>query len=858
MGRNSRFAVGRDWGKPAGKKRCRRALRIVGGSGAAVLVIALAALPAQAARIGPAALAAPGQAVTAGLNQSGLAPLDVVVLADESGSETAQKVADEKQTVGTIVATMLNPGSRVTVIGFGGVNHVVPNQNPVDVVCQPTIAGGSANLDYLSSCVGGLHRRTENEGDDTDYAAALAEAMNYLSPASTATPRPPSGAIKVILMMTDGAVDVSRNTQQYGTNWRLGEQTAINQQLAAATTAGVQLWPLGFGTNIGTGLSEPQALQYLNTMAAHAAPAVCDTKHVRNQPHATWVNNPDNAINALGQLYADAACLGTGTSTGTVAGGQPRTLSVTIPAIASSAAISVDRVNPAIAVTFTAPDGTRWTDASAIIGANSSSSIEVLRLADITSGEVGPWRVTLTAPPGMASQLVSATVFWQGAVRAIITATPSVNPGQQVAVKLTVLGPNGPITDPSTLKDLLVGVTASGQGLAGLVGIPVAPIGGADGAGTYSGSYTAPGQPTTLTITGTAAGYGLYTTQIPATVAVGLASKGFNATPHFSGATSVQAGGTISGSVDFTNTTGAARSVLLKLTASGANATISPGTAISVPSVSSGSPRSVPFTVTVGKSSPAGTAGLVVQAVDASSGAGYTTATDVITVTKPPGFVAKYKWYGLAIILLIIALIAGWWWRRQVIRDRKNVRGLVAILRRDGRPVGKELGAEEGYSEVFPFIIREEASPAARLDHPPRGATMGVYQVRRGTRGMVRLTAPAGLRPYEIEVGGSGQTLGNGLELAFRDSRHPDWTASGDPSGYGQAQGYPVTPGGSPASAEDWAGSPGPADNWAGSGAGTAAAPTWAPPGPPSPASDPGSAPTMPVQPPVPPKDPWL
>ena len=146
-----------------------------------------------------------------------MAALDVVVLVDESGSETPAKVADEKQTVGTIVQSMLNPGSRVTVVGFGGVNHVAPNQTPVDVVCQPTIASGTQNLSYLASCVSKLHRRTEQEGDDTDYAAALGQAMSYLSPNSTSAPASPSGAIKVILMMTDGAVDVHRDTQQYGT-----------------------------------------------------------------------------------------------------------------------------------------------------------------------------------------------------------------------------------------------------------------------------------------------------------------------------------------------------------------------------------------------------------------------------------------------------------------------------------------------------------------------------------------------------------------------------------------------------------------------------------------------------------------
>src|SRR5262249_21542153 len=161
----------------------------------------------------------------------------------------------------------------------------VPNQNPVDVVCQPTIASGPQNLSYLASCVNKLHRRSGQEGDDTDYAAALGQAMNYLNPNSSGTPPSPSGAIKVILMMTDGAVDVHRNTQQYGSNWMEGEQAAVNQQLAAAKADGVQVWPLGFGTDVGTGITEAQALTYLNQVAANGAPAVCDKRHVANQPH---------------------------------------------------------------------------------------------------------------------------------------------------------------------------------------------------------------------------------------------------------------------------------------------------------------------------------------------------------------------------------------------------------------------------------------------------------------------------------------------------------------------------------------------------------------------------------------------
>src|SRR5579859_3371226 len=276
-------------GRADHNKRMTVRMRVILTTLAIALFGLVAGLPTQAAEAGPVARAA-------GPTQAAVALLDVVMLVDESGSETPQKVAQEKATAGTIVQSMLNPLSRVTVIGFGGVNGVAPNQNPVTVVCQPTITGGQQSLSYLATCVNGLHRRSEAEGDDTDYAAALTEAMNYLSPSSTATPPSPAGAIKVILMMTDGAVDVHRDTLQYGSDWQLGEQQAINQQLKLAKQDGVQVWPLGFGTDFGTGITRAQALAYLDNMAANGAPAVCDKKLTANQPHATWVNNIDNAL----------------------------------------------------------------------------------------------------------------------------------------------------------------------------------------------------------------------------------------------------------------------------------------------------------------------------------------------------------------------------------------------------------------------------------------------------------------------------------------------------------------------------------------------------------------------------------
>jgi hypothetical protein len=828
---------------------------------ATLLAAVPVAVPSLAAAPVKAASGTPGGSATAGTGRVKLALLDVVVLVDESGSETPQKVADEKTTVGTIVPSLLNQASRVTVIGFGGVNHLAPSQVPTDVACVPTVASGQANLAYLSSCASKLHHRTEAEGDDTDYAAALGQAVSYLSPSNTATPPSPNGAIKVILMMTDGAADVHRDAQQYGSDWQLGEQTAINEQLSLARQYGVQVWPLGFGADIGSGLTQGQALANLNALARNGAPAVCDQKHTANQPHATWVNDPGDAITALDQLYADAACVGTQTVQGPASSGQ---LAVSIPQIASAAAISVARGDPSVRVSFEAPGSQTWTDASAISGQD--SPVEVLHLYNVSQADVGTWKIHLTAPPSLASQLVRATVFWQGGVRALITANPSsAKLGQQISVALDVLGPGGPITDPSTLKSLLVGITATGNGVQGAVNVPVTGVAGQPG--HYTGTFTAPNQATTLTFTGTAAGYGLYTTQVPATVAVGTQTQGFTATPGFSGNTSVPAGGTVTGQVVFTNQTGSAKQVRLALSVSGASASLtSPAGTVTVPP---GSPPSVPFTVTVDKNSPTGVALFQVQAVDPANGQVYNTAVQDFTVTKPPGFIAQHLWEILGLIALIILAILVWLAMWKVSRDRRDVRHLVAVLRRGGIPAGRDLEPEGNWAEVLPFIIRDEAS-APRLDHPPRGQSAGIYQVRRASRGMVRLTTPTGLRPYDIEVGGPGLRMDNGLELSFRDTRHPEWVGSGkdlvSTSADWNSSGAP----GPASSPDNWGGSGnwGGAADWSGSGMPTitTAPPTVPQPQPsvpqPQPDLDLGTTPTKPISPaapsPTPPQDPWL
>src|SRR5262249_27375505 len=159
-------------------------------------------------------------------------------------------------------------------------------------------------------------------------------------------------------------------------------------------------------------------------------------------------------------------------------------------------------------------------------------------------------------------------VFWQGAVRAIMSADPSqAKLGQPIRVTLSLLGPEGPITDPGTLKSLLVGVVATGDGLPGPTRVSVSNAGESAGSATgvadYKGTFQAPKQAGTLTFTGTAAGYGLYATQFPASVTVSNGLPAFTVTPQFPVVSSVQSGNSITGQLIATNKTGSSRQVRL-------------------------------------------------------------------------------------------------------------------------------------------------------------------------------------------------------------------------------------------------------------------------------------------------------
>jgi hypothetical protein len=704
----------------------------------------------------PAAIAATEGVGSGG---SGAQPIttDIVVLVDESGSQTPYSVRQEAEAAEAIAQGGLNSASRVTVVGFGS-NNGLPGQQAATQVCRPTAIGSAPARQYLATCVAALHRRTFAQGWDTDFAAAMAQAMSYFSGP------PPKGVARAIFLETDGVLDVHASPQ-YGSvaaDRDAQAQQDLGQELAAASTAGVQVWPLGFG---------PQAsLTKLAAFASGGYQQGC----VRPRPQL--VSDPAEVVQSLAKLFASASCEGQSPfEEGSVGGGTKQvTLSVPIPPIATDGTITVDKGSPAVAVTYTDPDGHLVSpgsyNGSQVILSGTGTVTESLH---VTNPVTGTWKVTLKAPPGLARQLVSATALWQGAVRAsVFPEPPSVTTGQHMVIKLSLLTRKGAITNGAALHGMSFSVVATGDGLAAPVTIPLNDNGaGADataGDGSFTGTFTAPHTPGALTFTGQVRGYGLYPTEIPATVQVSSVRALVEGSVSFPAtAGNVYPGATVHGTLTAVNRTGAARRVRLILGTPPATraAIVSPRGAFSLPSGNS----VTHFTIVLARNSALGGTSLSVRLADSAQPAQVYGAGQLnITVANPPGPWQKYKWIILGAAALVLALITLLLVRRAARRARIAVHGLRASLSRDGEPVGVEVRAPRKWSPEFRFVIRDPAGQYPRLDNPQSGDHP--YVARRAQDGRVTVRTPDGEK-HQILLGSQGEALDNGLVLAFHDSR---------------------------------------------------------------------------------------
>ena len=211
------------------------------------------------------------------------------------------------------------------------------------------------------------------------------------------------------------------------------------------------------------------------------------------------------------------------------------------------------------------------------------------------------------------------------------------------------------------------------------------------------------------------------------------------------------------------------------LSTSDATATItSPAAPITVPS---GSPPSVPFTITFGKDSPTGSAWLEVKAVDAANpGLVYSDATLNVTVTKPPGFLAKYLWEIIGILaLIILVILALLLAARGPPQDRVTCaawsRSSGATASRWARNLRRRAS---GPRRSASSSATRTADRPARL--PAAGADLRIYQVRRAGHGEVRLIDACGPQPYDVESSaGPGEVMERHDGLGHWTCRRGTW-----------------------------------------------------------------------------------
>lgn len=698
-------------------------------------------------------------------------PLNMVILVDESASESPADVSNEARAASTIAQSLLSPDSRVSIVGFAGPDPQAPMADPTTIVCPPTVTSGTGNLESLARCVSGLKPRTITQGWNTDYFGAIGQALSILSAGVS------KNAINVVLMMTDGGLDEAGNHEFPQPDWQTAAHHAIDRELAQARQAAVAVWPLGFG-NI-----DPTDQAYLQHLAQGGSQVICPGSPV-SHPQARIVQNSAAALAAFNALYSAAACTGTNKSQPAppLSAGHPRVLTVTIPPIASTAAISVFKANPSVRADFIAPGGIPVPGGSlggsAIEISGADTPVEVLH---VTNPPSGPWQIRLTAPPGRGGELVSATVFWQGEIRTSVTASPgTAAPGQQISVTLTVLGRNRPIVDPLELRGVRVQVSVSGDGLPSPIPINLTQGSGPGAvAGDFTGTFKAPTTKGTLTVTGTAIGYGLHATMMPAFVNVASADTLIQATVAFTAADTVRSGSVIRGQVAFDNRTGQSQRARLVLSPGVALATIASPTG-ELP-VRPG--RSVyPFAIDVASGSPTGPAQLSIAAVNAArAGTSYGSNVLVVTITRQPTLLRKYLWEligAIAILLLIVGYVI--FKHAQKLRT-DDVHELTAVLRDDhGRDIPHNAPGKRASEFSFAIVQSDDGPP--RFDNPSDANGEHLYVVRRANDERLTVKRPGHRKSVTIRPGEAVAQITNSIKLIIIDGREKGQAGVGSTS----------------------------------------------------------------------------
>ncbi|MDT3443542.1 MULTISPECIES: vWA domain-containing protein [unclassified Pseudofrankia] len=761
----------------------------------AVLLLGASAASAN----GPRALSTPSVNATASASDSGgsgnkdealqTKPIRVVILVDESGSESDTDVERERSAATLLALGELSSQSQVAVIGFGSSNG--PGQSAVDPVCPLTDLGSAANQTFLVRCIAKLHRRDANEGNDTDFAAALGQALSVLDQKTDSIQR-----ANVVFMLTDGQLDVP-NSPQYGATPAERNDAArreLTGELADARADGAQIWPLGFGDKINK--------DALDTLAAGGAQETCNNLPDA-KPRATIVSSSNDTLQALVRAYASARCAHAEFGGGNLRPGQSVDLHVSVPEISTDGAFVVLKGDPTVQVSYLDPLGREVGDQASFDGSTftrgpQGDGVDSLRVANPRPGR---WTIRLTAGPGTTKDTeVVAAAIWQGVVRAsLVVDPPSPRAGERVAIHIRLRTRTGEIDDPKVLSGVRVGVGVSGDTVP-----PQLLTLTDDGKGTdqkandgqFSGQYTVPAGATgVLTFVGTVDAPGVlpdertYSTEIstgppPVVAAVSL------------GDGTVYPGGTVTGKITITNQDGQPHRLRLVLDdlSPGALAQLVPADLV-VNSPGAGRTEAS-FKISFNAATPLGGTSGTVRAVDADQPSkAYAESFFNVTIAKPAPLWKKLIWLYIVAAVLVLA---GTFMVSRLVgarRERADVRGLVIQLYR-GDQLVHQLRAPARRATEMVFAVREPAGASPTLDRPRAGEKR--YVARRGDMGGLVVTQPDN---RAVPLRGSQKvSVGDGLEVGYEDTRVTTTAAGQRPTTSGARADSPA-----PAEDDFWA-----------------------------------------------------
>lgn len=708
---------------------------------ATVCAVALALLPSPASAAGRAADLAPS-------------PVDFAVLVDESGSLSDPDVAAERAAASLLALGEVSDDSRAAVLGFGSVTG--PGQTPVDSVC-PLTRLDTLGREQLSSCTAKLHRRSEREGNGTDFPAALAQALSVLAEGADDTP-------KVVFLLTDGRLDVS-DSPAYGSNPAsrdVNGRKALAGKVAQARAQKVQIWPLGFGSGVDK--------RQLDQLAAGGYQSRCaDIPSAR--PAARVTSGSSDVAQVLLAAFAGARCART-TPSRTVGNiTSSADLKVTIPSVATDGSLEVVKPDAgAVAVTYYDPLGRKVPPHGRAHGSTfervgQTGPVEALR---IRNPYPGTWRVHVEILGDAAAQRITATAIWQGLLRSyILVDPPAPRAGQRVTARVTLQTREGVVlTEADQLAGIRVSVRLTGRGFAPrTVSLTDSGKGSDTRAhdGEFSARITVPRAATgTLSFVGLMAGEGITGDQRPYVTKVAATGPRLTAAIVLDDH-EVNPGGTAAGRIGIRNADSAAHR--LRLTWADGSAyrylTVRPQWM----TVRAGATARVPLRLSFGKDARPGAVPGRLELRDQKTGQVVAQSFVTVKVVPPATFLDRYATpvgAGSALVLALLTVLALRWQDRRRARDTSDIQ---LILFRDDTEVSR-LRAPTRAGAEFGFALRPVAGGAHRL---LLDSSAGRHRVRRSADGGLAVRLADGTR---VAIPRGGRTpLSDGLLVGFADRR---------------------------------------------------------------------------------------